>query len=793
MNQNEHAIFLDIPTGRKSGKFHSAILTTYAIDLIHFDHLLLNTLHRKQVCSVNVMVDSDQMNKSMEFVSPMAMYKVGNEYCVSPMNFEGAFHPKINFFAGDEAALGLLGTGNLTVAGQGKNHEVFSGFYIDDTDDRHRPLIEECWRYLLRYTDQCSAFVKNRILHEIPDNCSFLDETYSFKPHQFCEVQDNLKAALLYNEESSGILNQLAGLVPLNEVKKITVASPFFDENGETLITIANLCPNAKVDVLIQEKLCSLPPNKMEPHPRIFFYDFNETSRGQSNFSVYKRRLHAKIFHFKTDSTEYCLIGSANATIAGLGTMERRGRNEEFSVLYSSSQRRFLTELELTSRKKLNVRVNEMVRIVSDEESQSQKKIRITSADIESGNLTIQYQGAFPNDTFVIIDNGNDRVSISPQDDKKGVLTADVMLKNVTAICYLETHEGECVSNKLFVNNIEQLETTNPSQTSRSLNKFVSLIENEGYNGMDVANILSDIMWDLVNDSDETTSMRINSHSTDTTIRKKALPEIKYNAEYDNGDPSKSHIRFVDRTSRLVECIEESIRRKLRSIKEAINDEEEEGNTETSNTRDVQEDREIKVAKNALKFHSSMATSLLNRYTNMVDKREEECDVTGLKVITKDDLNFFSLSIFAALEICSLNRSNYQFGISNSLEKSLCQKKLYDNLDRSINADGLKALEKFTSFCKSKKKPVEDDEDFDKKIKRTMKYVVLYGMLFYKNASERDMNLFWPRVLASIKQLVSIFGLPSLDYLEEELLPISERYGSIFRASNIERLLKKLE
>lgn len=255
MNQNEHAIFLDIPTGRKSGKFHSAVLTTYAIDLIHFDHLLLNTLHRKQVCSVNVMVDSDQMNKSMEFVSPMAMYKVGNEYSVSPMNFEGAFHPKINFFAGDEAALVLLGTGNLTVAGQGKNHEVFSGFYIDETDDRHRPLIEECWRYLLRHTDQCSAFVKNRILHEIPDNCSFLDETYSFKPHQFCEVQDNLKAALLYNEESSGILNQLAGLVPLNEVKKITVVSPFFDENGETLITLANLCPNAKVDVLIQEKL----------------------------------------------------------------------------------------------------------------------------------------------------------------------------------------------------------------------------------------------------------------------------------------------------------------------------------------------------------------------------------------------------------------------------------------------------------------------------------------------------------------------------------------------------------
>lgn len=64
MEKNEHAILLDIPSGGKNGKYHSAVLTTYAIDLIHFDNQLLNMLHRKQVCSINVFADTNQMDKS---------------------------------------------------------------------------------------------------------------------------------------------------------------------------------------------------------------------------------------------------------------------------------------------------------------------------------------------------------------------------------------------------------------------------------------------------------------------------------------------------------------------------------------------------------------------------------------------------------------------------------------------------------------------------------------------------------------------------------------------------------
>ncbi len=123
---------------------------------------------------------------------------------------KGNYYPKINFFVGDDAVLVVFGTGNLTVTGHGKNHEAFTGFMIDETDTTHRPLIEECWQYLCRFTKQCNDYDHNRILREIPENCTFLDSSFNIVPHSMCKVQEGLNAALLYNDSQSGILQQIS-------------------------------------------------------------------------------------------------------------------------------------------------------------------------------------------------------------------------------------------------------------------------------------------------------------------------------------------------------------------------------------------------------------------------------------------------------------------------------------------------------------------------------------------------------------------------------------------------------
>ena len=101
--------------------------------------------------------------------------------------------------------------------------------------------------------------------------------------------------------------------------------------------------------------------------------------------------------------------------------------------------------------------------------------------------------------------------------------------------------------------------------------------------------MLSDVMWDLVNDAGENVSPKIKVSSENKKEFDASLPDIKYNPDFDNDDAKSSRILQIDRTSRLIECIEESIRKKIRLIDDAILDEEEEGSAETSNNRDIEE------------------------------------------------------------------------------------------------------------------------------------------------------------------------------------------------------------
>ena len=796
MEKNEHAIFMDIPNGKRNGRFHSAVLTTYTIDLIHFDRHLLNMLHRKQICSVNVFADYNQMKRELEYVNPLFVNNIGKEYSLSIIESNGAFHPKINFFVGDDTVLVVFGTGNLTVTGQGKNHEAFTGLMIDETNDAHRPLIEECWRYIIQFTNQCGSFENNRILHEIPDNCRFLDSNYKVVPHHLCEVQKGLEAALLYNDETS-ILKQITDILPLNKVEKITVVSPFFDEKGETLISLSELCPKAKIEVLIQEN-CSLPPCKMADNKRISFYNFNETVRGKQDFSVYERQLHAKIFHFKTPDREYCVIGSANATVAGLGTMKKRGLNDEFGIIYVSKKDDFLSELGLKTRKKLDIRLKDMERMSSEKRDDSTIKYKISSAQYDNGKLTITCNQKISDTTIIAVDNGI-RVDIYEVGRiEKGKCIVDVKLEKRPAYCcYIINDNEDCLSNKVFINRIDELETTNPSQTSRNLNRFIARIENEGYEGLEVVDMLSDIMMDLIDETDEALEQRIVTASGRKRQDAKTLPDIKYNPAYDNNDVSTYRPILIDRTSRLIECIEDSIRKRIRSINDALsdalNDEEEEGNAETSNDREIVEYEEIEVSEDNIKDFSYWSSSLLYCYSELISKRKEQMAKSGIRVISKDDLNYFSLSIFAAVEICYLNRYRYEFDEIDSISRSNLQKQLYDSLDRSINTYGIEAVEDFVDFCNSMKKPIYLDDEFKKNADRMMKYAILYATLFFKYATQKEEQMLGKRGMQAIQYLASFFGLPSDEYLEEELSPISERYDYVFRVLHVQRLVNKLK
>ena len=152
-------------------------------------------------------------------------------------------------------------------------------------------------------------------------------------------------------------------------------------------------------------------------------------------------------------------------------------------------------------------------------------------------------------------------------------------------------------------------------------------------------------------------------------------------------------------------------------------------------------------------------------------------------------MNFFSLSIFAAIEICYLNRPRYQF---NEINKNYQQKLFYESLDRSICKVGLETIEKFVNFCTYTREKTAITIDFEKVAYRTMKYAILYGALFRKFSNQETLQILGNRVLKAIRTLSLLLGMPTIDFLSEELNPLSSRYDYVFRLRHIEDILKKL-
>ena len=792
MDKNERGIFFDLPMVTKDGIFHSAVLTTFSMDILHFDNFLLNLLLRKKICSINVFVDINQMAEAMEWVSPSFVGHAGKKYSLTNIESFGAFHPKINFFVGDNAVMAIIGSGNLTVAGHGKNHEAFTGFMIDQNDDSQRPLIEECWQYIKSLAQKGTEYDKHRILHEIPANCSILNAESQVSPHLVHKVNETLDAALLYNDETSGILKQLSQIVPMEDVQAISVVSPYFDEQGTTLTAMAQVCPNATINVMLQHD-CQMPPCKMEKHKRIFFYDFDNTRRGKKNFKTYQRLVHAKIFHFKTADKEYCLIGSANATIAGMGTENNRGINEEMCVLYISENTDFLTSLGINNAKnRINVPQKEVSK--SKQESITIKHLhKLFSAQYFEGCLMLTCKNISDNeDIFIAVDNGREVEYLVVDAIKKEKLIANHNLKNNASICYLVDSEYQQVSNKIFINKTKDLESTNPSKESRNINSIISQIEADGYNGLEIAEILTDLLVGLA-DQDVIEKKYVQPSSNSAKAKEDSLPQAHINPEYDNDNVPKRSSSLKDRSSRLIECIEESIKFKIKEVDRSLEEqmeEEEEGIAESGYVHEPQQIQNRTVSDKDIRNIAKLSDSVLNKYITFANKRLAQQEQYKNNLLTADDLNCFSISIFAALEICILNRWNYNVEGIDSITISSLKKRLYYSLDNSIYNEGTEAFQKFVRFCERSNIP--NSSQFMAIAQRAVKYAVLYGTLFFRKATEYYRKTNGNQIINGTRKLFTIFGTPSMEYLEAELAPLSERYNYEFRMTHVEIFINKV-
>lgn len=623
----EKKLFYEI---RKNADFHSVVMTTFSFDFHHFEAQVLKQIKQKGITNVCLFVDEKMLDESIGFATGN-LKNLSSSYSVNGITSKGVFHPKIALFVGEKEIMLLQGSGNITSGGHGKNHELFSVLYATQEDTTQLPLLIEAWNYIKSCCSNVKGFSIEK-LSWIEHNAPLLSKRKS-ENHTFQKLSETIEVALLYNEKS-GIFNQLTKLISDQEITRIKIVSPFYDESGALLLSLSKAYNDCVIEAYLQDNK-GIHPHKMEKQKNIAFYSWNTTERASKTFKKYDRKLHAKLYVFESDDWNYCLIGSPNASLAAFGQENYSGANDEFGVLYKYKKEDFVKELGVFGGKqKVNPTKPNEIRPQHEVEKPVTKikKIKILGADKDGRSLLLFLQNfeSFSTISIKLYDNWGsvlEEQTISKLSDK---VKLEVNKSTpINAVMYLQLcDENDLpISNKHLLNNVTDLWNTNPSSENRRLMRLTSMIESGEYKLFEVMEYFNTLHSNRNETS--TAASRKSGYSEKEDINPKNIDAVlSYEDAIALDANSKSHQLLLKQhhSIKIWDAFEKYLKDYARAFEEDTMDDEEEADATTSRDRkEVNGDHrnEYFSSINVLEKRRLIIYRFLNNYLIALDKIEQ--------------------------------------------------------------------------------------------------------------------------------------------------------------------------
>ncbi len=238
--------------------------------------------------------------------------RVGQEYRVVPVGLRnGVFHPKCIYLASDDEQLLLVGSGNVTFGGHGRNAEVFEALVPDE----HATAFADFAEFLETLGSSPDIQIARR---------EWIDDFAGRATESAVSGGDKTEAPIrLIHPLKRTAIEQLAetaaGIGSCSEVK---VISPYHDPSGDA---VHALLETLKAD----SGVVAVTTDKSSPFP------FANASKWASPISPQKpkidgkRFVHAKWIEYVCEDERIVLTGSFNATSKALNSTE----NVELGVL----------------------------------------------------------------------------------------------------------------------------------------------------------------------------------------------------------------------------------------------------------------------------------------------------------------------------------------------------------------------------------------------------------------------------------------------------------------------------
>jgi hypothetical protein len=287
-----------------------ALLTTYTLSLSYFESEILRPLLRRGCSDIWLIADAEGYRNSLLERRSM---RVGQEYRLIPVALpDGVFHAKCIYLAGDEGDLLLVGSGNVTFHGHGRNNEVFEALSPN--------IAASAFRDFADFLEATGSRPDIRIAR------SEWAEDFAARARLAAERgadEDGVPAVRLVHPLNEPVMDQLPGLLAqYGGCNEATIMSPYHDREGYSLREMGAELNLNRMNIAVTEKGTSPFPFRTAsawPWPVLPVTLFRKD----------KRFVHAKWFEFQTDAKKLLLTGSINATRKALMTTA----NVELGVL----------------------------------------------------------------------------------------------------------------------------------------------------------------------------------------------------------------------------------------------------------------------------------------------------------------------------------------------------------------------------------------------------------------------------------------------------------------------------
>ena len=443
-----------------SGKFHSALMTSFSINLYYWEIQLLRSLSAKGVNFVSALVDSDCLSDQLLKFSKAFSGRRPLDFSLHGYKMKGAFHPKIQFYAGRESVLVLVGSGNLTIMGHGRNLEVWSPVMVESIESPAYPFIRNVWSYLKNLYQGLGEEADN-IIYSIEENCDLLRNGYDEPVAEHFIGEDSIR---LFTNQSISLYDQCREWIGDDKIKTMTVMSPFYDSKAELIKALYNQYKPQEIRLIIEEEFGSLPkPGNIPDYVKLYKWD----KIIKASERRYQDYFHSKCFFFEGEASHYMLCGSANASVAAFGLPGVVATNHEASVGFKSPTTDYfkMTGFVLTD----PISTSDIKQTETQDSTGSHTPITLWVK--EAAYLYNNYDISVDNsadeiDATITFYSGNRKaLQAVHKRMKHGSNKISGIFKDAINPLYVEitNSKGELISNRQFVIPTEIMEVNNPS------------------------------------------------------------------------------------------------------------------------------------------------------------------------------------------------------------------------------------------------------------------------------------------------------------------------------------------